>query len=225
MRQWPLLPGLQREGGKGHRSGCTSTMIMKPSTTDWCKNYFNNPCGYPPLYFYWRYLIWRSLFLQIFDMLNEHCHISLLELMHSTAVVFPCTKNALLSFACSPTIALLTPRWLYKNGVTPSNLAYIEHFYKDSISSFGEEYSCRPIVDDFNHLLAKGEEKGFLGTLGSVDYLHWKWRSCFVGRKWQFTRGDIGPRPSCSKWLPHMTYKFGMLFWVAGSNNEINMLK
>lgn len=199
MRQWPLLPGLQREGGKGHRSGCTSTMIMKPSTTDWCKNYFNNPCMWLPstllllkvphmeesISSNLRYVEWTlPLFLS--------------ELMHSTAVVFPCTKNALLSFACSPTIALLTPWWLYKNGVTPSNLAYIEHFYKGSISSFGEEYSCRPIVDDCNHLIAKGEEKGFLGTLGSVNYLHWKWSNCFVGRKGQFTRGDIGPRPSCS---------------------------
>jgi hypothetical protein len=54
----------------------------------------------------------------------------------------------------------------------PLNLACIEHFCKGFISSFGEEYSCRSIVDDFNRLLAKREERGFPGTLGSIDYLH-----------------------------------------------------
>jgi hypothetical protein len=40
-------------------------------------------------------------------------------------------------------------------------------------------------------LLAKAEERGFPGMLGSIDCMHWQWRNCPVAHAGQFTRGDI----------------------------------
>lgn len=46
------------------------------------------------------------------------------------------------------------------------------------ISCFGEEYSRCPTVDDLRRLLAKGEERGFPGTIGSRCFMHQKWMNC-----------------------------------------------
>ncbi|XP_051202538.2 uncharacterized protein [Lolium perenne] len=83
----------------------------------------------------------------------------------------------------------------------------------------------RPTVEDTQHLLAKAEERGFPGMLGSIDCMHWQWRNCPVAHAGQFTRGDIKHPTiiletvaSYDRWIWHA------FFGVAGSNNDINVL-
>ncbi len=43
---------------------------------------------------------------------------------------------------------------------------------------FGEEYMRTPNENDIARLLAVGERRGFPGMLGSLDCMHWEWKSC-----------------------------------------------
>ncbi|XP_062089751.1 uncharacterized protein LOC133796297 [Humulus lupulus] len=59
---------------------------------------------------------------------------------------------------------------------------------------FGTEYLRRPNAGDIRRLLQMGEVRGF-PCMGSIDYMHWKWKNFPIAWKGQFTRGDHG-RPT-----------------------------
>jgi hypothetical protein len=42
----------------------------------------------------------------------------------------------------------------------------------DIIESFEDEFLRCPTITDTQRLLAKAEKRGFLGMLGSIDYIH-----------------------------------------------------
>jgi hypothetical protein len=52
-------------------------------------------------------------------------------------------------------------------------LECLEYYCSDIIECFGGEFLCRPTVADTQPLLAKAEERGFPGWLGSIDCMHW----------------------------------------------------
>jgi hypothetical protein len=72
-----------------------------------------------------------------------------------------------------------------------TTLECLEKFCEGIIHCYGKEFCRRPNVVDSEHLLAKAEEHGFLGMLGSINCMHWQWRNCPVSHVDQFTRGDI----------------------------------
>ena len=43
---------------------------------------------------------------------------------------------------------------------------------------FLEEYLRSPNNEDIARLLAHSQNRGFLGMLGSIDCMHWKWKNC-----------------------------------------------
>jgi hypothetical protein len=62
-------------------------------------------------------------------------------------------------------------------------LECLEYYCSGIIECFGDEFLHRPTVADTQHLLAKAEERGFPGMLGSIDCMHWQCHNCLVG--WQ----------------------------------------
>ncbi|XP_070678041.1 uncharacterized protein [Malus domestica] len=48
---------------------------------------------------------------------------------------------------------------------------------------YKDEYLREPNQEDLNQLLRKAEDCGFLGMIGSLDYMHWDWKKCPTG--WQ----------------------------------------
>jgi hypothetical protein len=51
-------------------------------------------------------------------------------------------------------------------------LECLEYYCSCIIECFRDEFLCRPTVTDTQRLLAKAEERGFSGMLGSIDYMH-----------------------------------------------------
>ena len=49
---------------------------------------------------------------------------------------------------------------------------------KAVIAMFGDHYLRSPNNIDIARLLQTGEQRGFPGTLGSIDCMHWKWKNC-----------------------------------------------
>ncbi|XP_075645799.1 uncharacterized protein LOC142616952 [Castanea sativa] len=54
----------------------------------------------------------------------------------------------------------------------------LKFFVKVVVSIFFEEYLRSPNNNDIARLLAIGQHRGFLGMMGSIDCMHWKWKNC-----------------------------------------------
>ena len=50
----------------------------------------------------------------------------------------------------------------------------LKRFVKAVIAIFGDTYLRPPNHNNIAQLLAIGEQRGFLGMLGSIDCIHWK---------------------------------------------------
>jgi hypothetical protein len=57
-------------------------------------------------------------------------------------------------------------------------LESLRRFVAAVVEIFGDQYLRYPNEADTTHLLAIGEQKGFLGMLGSIDCMHWAWKNC-----------------------------------------------
>ena len=54
----------------------------------------------------------------------------------------------------------------------------LRRFVKAVIQVFGDEYLRSPNENDTARLLELGKQRGFLGMLGSIDCMHWRWKNC-----------------------------------------------
>ncbi|XP_074351673.1 uncharacterized protein LOC141690807 [Apium graveolens] len=59
---------------------------------------------------------------------------------------------------------------------------------------FGEEYLRAPTLADLRRLLARGEQRGFPGMLGSISCMHWEWKNCPSG--WVGAYSGLEGRPT-----------------------------
>ncbi|XP_017249025.1 uncharacterized protein LOC108219935 [Daucus carota subsp. sativus] len=65
----------------------------------------------------------------------------------------------------------------------------LKRFVKAIVEVFAAEYLRRPNAEDASRLMAETERRGFLGMLGSIDYMHWKWKN--FPTAWQGSLNDI----------------------------------
>ena len=189
------------------------------------RDYFTDDCVYPLNYFRRRYRMRRSLFLRIVEKLGQHSP-------YFTARVDGLGRSGLSPLQkCTAAVRQLAYGMAadsvdeYLKLGKSTALECLEKFCEGIIDCYGAEFCRRPTVADTQRLLAKAEERGFPGMLGSIDCMHWQWRNCPVGWQGQFTRGDIGHPTiileavaSYDRWIWHA------FFGVAGSNNDINVL-
>ncbi|XP_062114075.1 uncharacterized protein LOC133825101 [Humulus lupulus] len=54
----------------------------------------------------------------------------------------------------------------------------LKKFIKAIIGIFSHEYLRSPNENDIARLCAVGDSRGFPRMLGSIDYMHWKWKNC-----------------------------------------------
>lgn len=53
------------------------------------------------------------------------------------------------------------------------------------VAAFGDEHICSPTEDDIMRLLAMHETRGVAGMLGSLDCIHWSWKTARQHRKYK----------------------------------------
>jgi hypothetical protein len=106
-----------------------------------------------------------------------------------------------------------------------TTLECLEKFVHGVIDVFGLEYLRCPTAEDMEHLLQVGEARGFLGMLGSIDYMHWRWETFPTAWKGQYTTGRYGfPTIILEAVASHDLHIWHALFGVARSINDINVL-
>jgi hypothetical protein len=66
----------------------------------------------------------------------------------------------------------------YIRSAEATNLEACKKFVIKVCEVFGDKYLRTPNEEDTARLLAIGEERGFPGMLGSIDYMHWGWKNC-----------------------------------------------
>jgi hypothetical protein len=104
-------------------------------------------------------------------------------------------------------------------------LECLEYYCVGIIDCFDAEFLRRPTIADTQHLLAKAEERWFLGMLWSIDCMHQQCRNCLIGWQDQLTRGDIKyPTIILADIVSHDRWICHTFFRVVGSNNDTNVL-
>ena len=69
----------------------------------------------------------------------------------------------------------------------------LRRFVKAVVEVFGEEYLRSPNENDTARLLAIGQRRGFPGMLGSLDCMHWRWKTCPNPWRGQYTGHEHEP--------------------------------
>ena len=66
----------------------------------------------------------------------------------------------------------------YVRTVKSTAMMSLKKFVATTVAIFSEEYLRSSNNENIARLLAHGQNRGFLGMLGSIDCMHWKWKSC-----------------------------------------------
>ena len=149
-------------------------------------NYFAPTPIYPPVLFRRRFWMKRSLFLLIQSKVEAHDSyfvqkrnsakkLGLSSLQEITATL------RMLAYGVSSD---LIDEYM-RIGETTA-LKSLKKFVIAVIDVFSKEYLRKPKNDDIAKLLSHGKHRGFLGMLGSIDCMHWKWKNCPSAWKCQY---------------------------------------
>nr|XP_017233175.1 PREDICTED: uncharacterized protein LOC108207225 [Daucus carota subsp. sativus] len=100
----------------------------------------------------------------------------------------------------------------------------LRRFFKSIVEVFGTEYLRRPNAEDVSRLLAENEQRGFLGMLGSIDCMHWKWKNCPAGWQGMYTGHVHEPTIILEAIALKDLWIWHAFFGLPGSLNDINVL-
>ena len=71
----------------------------------------------------------------------------------------------------------------YVRTVKSTTMMSLKKFVSTVIAIFSEKYLRSPNNEDIARLLAHGQNRGFLGMLGSIDCMYWKLKNCPIAWK------------------------------------------
>ena len=66
----------------------------------------------------------------------------------------------------------------YVRTVKSTAMMNLKKFVATTVAIFSEEYLRSSNNENIARLLTHGQNRGFLGMLGSIDFMHWKWKNC-----------------------------------------------
>ncbi|XP_074356762.1 uncharacterized protein LOC141696533 [Apium graveolens] len=73
-------------------------------------------------------------------------------------------------------------------------------------------------------LLARGEQRGFPGMIGSIDCMHWEWKNCPNGWGGAYSGRKGRPTIILEVVASYDTWVFHTFFGVPGAQNDINVI-
>jgi hypothetical protein len=180
-----------------------------------CKEYFTNPL-FSEYIFSRRFWISKKLILPILDVVRDHDSYFKYKMVTIGKVVFTSNQK------CSATVLMLAygvARDLVNEYMRMSYTTCLESTYTFCKEvGVWQSLSERAKCSNISQLLSINESRGFLGMLGSIDFMHWVeelsfWFRCAIYRACGWVNNHI--------WGSCITRSLN-LTWH--SNNEISML-
>ena len=105
-----------------------------------------------------------------------------------------------------------------------TSIFYVKQFAKAVVQVFGAEYLRAPNAQDTQRLLEMNKAHGFLGMLGSIDCMHWKWKNCPRAWHGQFKGRGKDATIIIEAVADQETWFWHSYFGMPGSCNDINVL-
>ncbi|XP_074376942.1 uncharacterized protein LOC141718453 [Apium graveolens] len=105
-----------------------------------------------------------------------------------------------------------------------TTLECMKKFYQQVEGLFGEEYLRATTPADLRRLVARGEQKGFPGMIGSIDCMHWEWKNCPSGWGGAYSGRKGCPTIILEAVAFYDTWVWHTFFGVLGAKNDINVL-
>ncbi|XP_062227498.1 uncharacterized protein LOC133925662 [Phragmites australis] len=96
---------------------------------------------------------------------------------------------------------------------------------KAVIEIFGGEYLRAPTTEDTARLMAIGAARGFLGMLGCIDFMDWRWKNCPTTWHGQFNGHFHDPTIILEAVASHDLWIWHAYFGLPVSRNDINILQ
>ncbi|XP_074351421.1 uncharacterized protein LOC141690528 [Apium graveolens] len=105
-----------------------------------------------------------------------------------------------------------------------TTLECMKKFCEQVEGIFGKEYLRAPTPADLRRLLARGEQRGFPGMIGSIDCMHWEWKNCPSGWGGAYSVRKGRPTIILEVVASYDTWVWHAFFGVSGAQNDINVL-
>ena len=106
-----------------------------------------------------------------------------------------------------------------------TTLESLKKFVTAVINVFSKKYLRKPKNEDIAKLLSHGKHRGFLGMLGSINCMHWKWKNCSSAWKCQYCGHIREPTIILEVVASYDFWIWHAFFGLPGSNNNINVLE
>ncbi|XP_020262276.1 uncharacterized protein LOC109838230 [Asparagus officinalis] len=98
-------------------------------------------------------------------------------------------------------------------------------FCRAMVEIFAERYLRTPNANNIARLLYIGKKRGFLGMLGSLDCMHWKWKNYPTAWSGQYARRNGSPTIILEAVAAYDLWICHAYFGMPGTNNDINVLE
>ncbi|XP_004288843.1 PREDICTED: putative nuclease HARBI1 [Fragaria vesca subsp. vesca] len=105
-----------------------------------------------------------------------------------------------------------------------TTLECMKKFCQHVIGIFGPQYLRAPTKADLQKLLARADQRGFPGMIGSIDCMHWEWKNCPTGWHGAYSGRKGRPTIILEAVASHDTWVWHAFFGVPGAQNDINVL-
>jgi hypothetical protein len=100
----------------------------------------------------------------------------------------------------------------------------MKRFCSAVIKAYKDEYLRRPNEEDIKRLQEVGRDRGFPGMLGSLDCMHWTWKSCPTAWHGQYVGKEKKPTMVLEAVASYDLWIWHYFFGLPGSLNDINIL-
>ena len=186
-------------------------------------DYFATPCVYES-FFRMRFRMSRPLFLRIINEVKQYDPYSI----QATDAVRVLGLSSLQKItAAGRILAYGTPADSMDEYIRIGESTAIQslrRFVKAVIAMFGDHYLRSPNNIDIARLLQMGEQRGFLGMLGSIYCMHWKWKNCPTAWQGMYTGHCDEPTIILEVLASQDLWIWHAFFGLLDSLNDINVL-